>query len=78
MNKQDRYKKQDGSDLIDRWIREDPPEEVRIKILAHVEAYLARYGKKDSHLSEALKIQDFINRLTNYERVLCQSASKTE
>lgn len=78
MNKQSRYKKQDGSDLIDRWIREDPPHVVRTKIFAHVEAYMTRYGKKDDPISEVLKIQDFINRLATYERNLCNLASKTE
>ena len=65
--KQPRYQSQSGEDLIDRWAREETPEIFRAKMFAHIEAYEARYGKKDKPLSEAKKIQDFANRLVQYE-----------
>jgi len=67
MIKQARYKKLDGSDLIDRWAREETPQIFRAKMLAHIEAYIARYGLKDEPLSEITKIVDFVNRLKVYE-----------
>ena len=66
-SKQTRYQTQSGEDLIDRWAREETPKTFRAKMLAHIEAYVARYGKKDKPLSEAKKIQDFANRLVQYE-----------
>ncbi|MFZ2289905.1 MAG: hypothetical protein WAV92_09565, partial [Halopseudomonas yangmingensis] len=38
--------------------------------------YLRRYGKKDDRLQEALKIQDYANRLVEYERSLVKPVIK--
>jgi len=72
------YVKRDGSDLIDRWIREEEPYVVRIKLLAHMEAYQSRYGSKDSMVSEAKKIAVFANRLLEFEESQVKNIKTTE
>ena len=70
--KQERYKGKSGEDLIDRWAREDTPDVFRIKIMAQIERYASRYGKKDVTLKEAVKIQDYATRLVEYETKLLE------
>ncbi len=68
--KQERYKGKSGEDLIDRWAREDTPDVFRVKVMAQIERYASRYGKKDVTLQEAVKIQDYATRLVEYETKL--------
>lgn len=68
--KQERYQGKSGEDLIDRWAREETPEMFRAKIMAQLDRYTSRYGKKDDVLKEAKKIQDYANRLVAYEESL--------
>ena len=68
--KQERYKGNSGEDLIDRWAREETSEIFRAKIMAQLDRYTSRYGKKDNVLQEAKKIQDYANRLVAYEESL--------
>lgn len=68
--KQERYQGKSGEDLIDRWARESTPEVFRIKIMAQFDRYTSRYGKKDEPLIEAKKLQDYANRLVQYEENL--------
>ena len=74
--KQERYKKGDsGEDLIDRWAREEVPRDFRFIMVKQIEKYTCRYGKKDDVLKEALKIQDYANRLVEYEQKVATEIS---
>ena len=64
----DNYKTQSGEDLIARWFREESPGIFRAKMSAHIEAYLARMGKKDLPISEVRKILIFAQRWFEYEQ----------
>lgn len=65
--KQERYTSQTGKDLIDRWAEEKSVEEFRAIMIAQIEKYCARYGKKDNVISEVRKIVDYGQRLLDYE-----------
>lgn len=67
-NKQTRYTANDGMDLIDQWSRTKSNEEFRAIMIAQIEKYCSRYGKKDDPLTEAVKIQDYATRLVEYEQ----------
>ena len=64
------YKNKNGKDLIDEWIENDEPIEVRAKIIGNIQKYARRYGKKDEPLKEAKKILDYSTRLVQYEQDL--------
>jgi len=66
--KQERYKNEDGSDLIDRWAETYEPEQFRLIMWAMVEEYNTRLGKKDSAFSEVTKMADYMNRWLEYEK----------
>ena len=67
----ERYK-ENGSDrdFIDEFQSTKTPDEVRGAMLFSMGKYQRRYGKKDDHLAEAIKIADYANRLVEYERSL--------
>ena len=67
MGKQERYKGKTGKDLIDRWFEEYDPIEVRAIMIAQMEKYQKRYGKKDDLVLESYKIMDYATRLHEYE-----------
>ena len=64
------YKNKNGKDLIDEWIENDDPIEVRAKIIGNLQKYCRRYGKKDETLKEATKLANYANRLLQYEQDL--------
>ena len=66
--KQERYKNEDGSDLIDRWANTYEQEAFRMLMWAMVEKYNTRLGKKDSIVSEVGKMADYMNRWLEYEK----------
>lgn len=68
--KQARYTGKSKEDLIDRWAREHKPEIFRAKMLAQFDRYTCRYGEKDDPIVEARKLQDYANRLVQYEEEL--------
>ena len=69
--KQPRYCDQNGQrDLIDDWAERKSPEEFRAIIIANIEKYCRRYGKKDDPIKEAKKIADYADRLVAYEESL--------
>jgi len=69
MTRPTRYTENSSSrDWIDEFCATSTPEEVRGAFRFTIGKYLRRYGKKDDHLQEALKIQDYANRLVEYER----------
>lgn len=71
MSRPSRYTENNSSrDWIDEFCATSTPEEVRGAFRFTIGKYLRRYGKKDDHLQEALKIQDYANRLVEYERSL--------
>lgn len=72
----ERYK-ENGSDrdFIDEFQQTKTPDEVRGAMLFNMGKYQRRYGKKDDHLSEAIKIADYANRLVEYERRLVAAAA---
>ena len=71
MSRPTRYTENNSSrDFIDEFCATRSAEEVRGAFLFNLGKYLRRYGKKDDHLQEALKIQDYANRLVEYERSL--------
>lgn len=57
-------------DWIDEFCATSSTEEVRGAFRFTIGKYLRRYGKKDDPLQEALKIQDYANRLVAFEREL--------
>ena len=71
MTRPTRYRENNSSrDWIDEFCATKSAEEVRGAFLFNLGKYQRRYGKKDDHLQEALKIQDYANRLVEYERSL--------
>ena len=71
MSRPERYKENNSSrDWIDEFCATRSVDEVRGAFLFNLGKYQRRYGKKDEHLQEALKIQDYANRLVEYERSL--------
>lgn len=67
-SKQFKYLDQNGSeDLIDRWHREKGIDEFRAIMIAQIEKYCSRYGKKDSCYKEITKIVDYAQRLREVE-----------
>jgi len=67
VTKQERYLQEDGKDLIDKWAERYNQEEFRLIMLAMIEKYMTRMGRKDSIASECRKIADFANRLALVE-----------
>lgn len=65
--KQDRYKREDGTDTIDKWAARYPPEIFRIIMWIQMEKYQDRLGKKSPIVEEVGKIQDYANRWLQYE-----------
>lgn len=57
-------------DWIDEFCATSSTEEVRGAFRFTIGKYLRRYGKKDDPLQEAIKIQDYVNRLVAFEREL--------
>lgn len=71
MTRPTRYTENNSSrDWIDEFCATSTPEEARGAFRFTIGKYLRRYGKKDDQLQEALKIQDYANRLVEYERSL--------
>jgi len=71
MTRPSRYTENNSSrDWIDEFCATRSVEEVRGAFLFSLGKYQRRYGKKDDHLQEAMKIQDYANRLVEYERSL--------
>ena len=70
IEKTQHYKNKSGNDLIDEWIENDEPIEVRAKIIGNLQKYSRRYGKKDKCIEEAKKIANYANRLMEYEESL--------
>jgi len=66
IEKQERYKT-GKKDLIDRWAEEKTPTEFRAIMIAQMEKYQKRYGKKDDLVTESYKIVDYATRLHEYE-----------
>lgn len=60
--KQARYKREDGTDTIDKWEREYTLEEFRVIMWVMMDKYHDRLGKKDSYAKEVRKIADYANR----------------
>ncbi len=56
-----------GRDLIDQWRDNHPPEIFRAILIAQIEKYCSRYGKKDETLREIGKIIDYAKRLQDFE-----------
>ena len=67
IEKQARYTGEDGKDLIDRWSERYTGEEFRLIMLAMIEKYMTRMGRKDSIAKECRKIADYANRLALVE-----------
>jgi hypothetical protein len=55
-------------DWIDEFCATSSAEEARGAFRFTIGKYLRRYGKKDDPLQEAIKIQDYANRLVEFER----------
>lgn len=69
MTRPARYKENNSSrDWIDEFCATSTTEEVRGAFRFTIGKYLRRYGKKDDPLQEAIKIQDYANRLVEFER----------
>ena len=67
IEKQARYTNDDGKDLIDKWAERYTQEEFRLIMLAMIEKYMTRMGRKDSIAQECRKIADYANRLVLVE-----------
>ncbi len=70
------YTNKSGRDLIDEWIDNDDPIEVRAKIIGNIQRYSRRYGKKDDMLKESIKIANYATRLLQYEESLIIDSSE--
>lgn len=71
MTRPTRYTENNSNrDWIDEFIATSSAEEVRGAFRFTIGKYLRRYGKKDDPLQEAIKIQDYANRLVEFEREL--------
>ena len=69
MTRPSRYTENGSSrDWIDEFCATSTTEEVRGAFRFTIGKYLRRYGKKDDPLQEAIKIQDYANRLVEFER----------
>lgn len=69
MKRPERYTENKSSrDWIDEFCATSSVEEVRGAFRFTIGKYLRRYGKKDDPLQEAIKIQDYANRLVAFER----------
>lgn len=69
MKRPERYTENNSSrDWIDEFSATSSVEEVRGAFRFTIGKYLRRYGKKDDPLQEAIKIQDYANRLVAFER----------
>ena len=69
MKRPERYTENNSSrDWIDEFCATSSVEEVRGAFRFTIGKYLRRYGKKDDPLQEAIKIQDYANRLVAFER----------
>ncbi len=64
------HKRQDGSDLIDDWWSEYPPEVARVLMWEQVRKYKNRLGKKDPVHIEVTKMADYLRRWAEKEREL--------
>ena len=67
IEKQARYTSENGKDLIDRWAERYTADEFRLIMLAMIEKYMTRMGRKDSIAQECRKIADYANRLALVE-----------
>ncbi len=72
------YTNSSGRDLIDEWIDNDDPIEVRAKIISNIQRYARRYGKKDDILKESIKIANYADRLVKYEKSLKIESSEVD
>lgn len=69
MTRPTRYTENSSSrDWIDEFCATSSAEEARGAFRFTIGKYLRRYGKKDDPLQEAIKIQDYANRLVEFER----------
>jgi hypothetical protein len=69
MKRPERYTENNSSrDWIDEFCATSSVEEVRGAFRFTIGKYLRRYGKKDDPLQEAIKVQDYANRLVAFER----------
>ena len=69
MKRPERYTENNSSrDWIDEFCSTSSVDEVRGAFRFTIGKYLRRYGKKDDPLQEAIKIQDYANRLVAFER----------
>ena len=73
--KQERYKNDTGTDLIDRWAETYEHEQFRMIMWVMVEKYNTRLGKKDSIVKEVGKMADYMNRWLEYEKEWANSQS---
>lgn len=64
------HKRPDGSDLIDDWWKEYPPEIARILMWEQVRKYKNRLGKKDPIHIEVSKMADYMARWAEKEQEL--------
>lgn len=76
--KQERYKDDEGKDLIDRWAETYQHEQFRLIMWAMMEKYNTRLGKKDSIIEEVIKMHDYMSRWLEYERVWHEDRSDTK
>jgi len=60
--KQKRYERHNGEDLIDDWGRRLTPDAYREVMFSHIEKYSRRLGEKDSVANEVGKMLDFMHR----------------
>lgn len=76
MTRPTRYTEKNSSrDWIDEFAATSTTEETRGAFRFTIGKYLRRYGKKDDPLQEALKIQDYANRLVEFEQAALLSTA---
>lgn len=68
MIREERYKNENGEDLIDKWHDEYPPEVFRVIMFEQMRKYYTRLGKKDDIVKEVEKIANYANRWLEKER----------
>ena len=66
----DHHKRPDGTDLIDDWWNEYPPEVARVLMWEQARKYNNRLGKKDPVHIEVAKMADYLRRWADKEREL--------
>lgn len=77
MTRPSRYTENGSSrDWIDEFCATSTTEEVRGAFRFTIGKYLRRYGKKDDPLQEAIKIQDYANRLVEFEQAALLATAK--